>query len=76
MEQLRRATEAFESGKQSRLREIERTAESQKSFLAQAKERIARLKEEVATIEEQIHQTREQLQNAQNVQVVCVDMDG
>lgn len=45
-EQLRRAQEAFEKGKQDRLREIERTAASQKEALGQAVERLEGLRKE------------------------------
>lgn len=76
MEQLRQATEAFEAGKQARLREIERTAESQKQFLAQTQERITALQEEISTADEQVEEARCALEYARNVQIVPVDMEG
>lgn len=76
MEQLRQATESFEASKQSRLREIERTAESQKSFLSQTKIRIQKLQEDVSSMEEQIQQTEEQIRAAQAYTVTPVDMEG
>ena len=76
MEQLRQATEAFEAGKQSRLREIERTAESQKSFLSQTKTRIQKLQVDISAVEEQIQQTEEQIRVAQAYSVSPVDMAG
>ncbi len=76
VEQLRQATESFEAGKQSRLREIERTAESQKYFLAETEKRIQKLKVDISSMEEQIRQTEEQIKEAQSYSVVPVDMDG
>lgn len=76
MEQLRQATEAFEAGKQSRLREIERTAESQKRFLAQTQEHIAALQEELCTAQTQVSEARQALEAAQGTQIVPVDMNG
>lgn len=76
MEQLRQATEAFEAGKQSRLREIERTVESQKQFLTQTQERITSLQEEIRTADEQVEEARCALEYARNVQIVPVDMEG
>lgn len=76
MEQLRQATEAFEAGKQSRLREIERTAESQKSFLAATNERIAALQGEIHSEEERVNNARQALEAAQGARIVPVDMDG
>lgn len=76
MEQLRQATEAFEAGKQSRLREIERTAESQKSFLSQTKTRIQKLQVDISAAEEQIRQAEEQIRAAQAYTVTPVDMEG
>ena len=76
MEQLRQATEAFEKGKQARLREIERTAESQKSYLTQTQTRIQNLQEEASALEEQIQQTEERIHIAETAVVAPVDMDG
>lgn len=76
VEQLRQATESFEASKQARLREIERTAESQKHFLAETQNRIEKLKADVTAMEEQIRQTEEQIREAQSYAVVPVDMDG
>ena len=76
MEQLRQATESFEASKQSRLREIERTAESQKRFLAQTQEHIAALHEELCTAQTQVSEARQALEAAQGAQIVLVDMDG
>ena len=76
MEQLRQATEKFEEGKQSRLREIERTAESQKHFLAETKNRIQNLRDDIYAMELHIRQTEEQIQAAQAYSVTPVDMDG
>lgn len=76
MEQLRQATEAFEAGKQSRLREIERTAESQKSFLAATNERIAALQGEIHSEEERVNNARQSLETVQGARIVPVDMDG
>lgn len=76
MEQLRQATESFEKGKQARLREIETTAGSQKSFMAQTQTRIRDLQQEGEAIQAQIEQTEEALQTAEAAAVVPVDMDG
>ena len=76
VEQLRQATESFEAGKQSRMREIERTAESQKHFLAETKNRIQKLQVDISSMEDQIRQTEEQIKEAQSYSVVPVDMDG
>lgn len=76
MEQLRQATEAFEKGKQARLREIERTAESQKSYLHQTQTRIQNLQEEISALEEQICQTEEKIHTAGTVIITPTDMAG
>ena len=51
-DQLRAATNAFESRKQSRLQEIERTAASQKEAKEQAAGRVAQLRAEIQQTEE------------------------
>lgn len=51
-DQLRAATDAFESRKQSRLQEIERTAASQKEAKDQGSERAAQLRAEIQQTEE------------------------
>lgn len=51
-EQLRAATDAFESRKRSRLQEIERTAASQKEAKEQAAGRVAQLRAEIKQAEE------------------------
>lgn len=52
-QQLKAATDAFESGKQSRLREIERTAASQKETKVQAQQRVDQIEAEIRQAEEQ-----------------------
>ena len=76
MEQLRQATESFEQGKQARLREIERTAESQKSFLAQTQARIEQLRQEKSDAEEQVRAAEEALATAQSTVITVEDMAG
>lgn len=51
-DQLRAATEAFESRKQSRLQEIERTAASQKAAMEQMMDRADQLRAEIRRTEE------------------------
>lgn len=51
-DQLRAATDAFESRKRSRLQEIERTAASQKEAKEQAAGRVAQLRTEIRQTEE------------------------
>ena len=51
-DQLRAATDAFESRKRSRLQEIERTAASQKEAKEQAAGRVAQLRAEIRQTEE------------------------
>ena len=75
MDQLRQATESFEAGKQARLREIERTAESQKQFLAQTKVRIQNLQTDISSTEEQIKQVEERIRQADSAVIVPADMD-
>ena len=74
MEQLRQATESFEQGKQARLREIERTAESQKSFLAQTQARIEQLRQEKTAAEEQVRAAEDELAAAQSTVITVDDM--
>ena len=76
MEQLRQATESFEQGNQARLREIERTAESQKSFLAQTQARIEQLRQEKSDAEEQVRAAEEALATAQSTVITVEDMAG
>ena len=76
MEQLRQATESFEQGKQARFREIERTAESQKSFLAQTQARIEQLRQEKSDAEEQVRAAEEALATAQSTVITVEDMAG
>lgn len=75
-EQLRAAAEAFEHGKQSRLREIEQTANIQKAAKAQAEARICELQEELDQIKAEMVDVREQITAAENVTIAVVDMDG
>lgn len=75
MDQLRQATESFESGKQARLREIERTAESQKQFLAQTKLRIQNLQTDISSMEEQIKQQEDQIRQADGAVITPADME-
>ena len=59
--QLRAATDAFESRKQSRLREIERTAASQKEAKAQAQQRVEQIEAEIRQAEERAATLRDAL---------------
>ena len=60
-EQLRAATDAFETRKRSRLQEIERTAESQKEAKEQAAGRVAQLRAEIQQAEERAATIRNDL---------------
>lgn len=60
-QQLKAATDAFESGKQSRLREIERTAASQKETKVQAQQRVDQIEAEIRQAEEQAATLRDAL---------------
>lgn len=76
MEQLRQATEGFEKGKQARLREIERTAQTQKGYMAQTQDRIRQLKEEGDALAQQLQQAEAEVEAAKAAAVAPVDMDG
>lgn len=60
-DQVRAAADAFESGKRSRLQEIERTAASQKEAKEQAAERVAQLRAEIQQAEESAATIRDTL---------------
>lgn len=60
-DQLRAATDAFESRKQSRLKEIERTAASQKEAMEQMEGRAVQLRAEIQKTEERVTVIRKAL---------------
>lgn len=74
--QLQAATSAFERNKRSRLEEIERTAQMQGEFKAQAEKRIQVLHENIAAFDAEILRLDGEIKAAEASEVTPVDMEG
>lgn len=75
-EQLKAATQSFESQKRQRLKEIENNAAMQKETKAATESRIQSLQTEIAERENRIKELENQIQAANAVPVTPVDMEG
>lgn len=75
-EQLKAATQTFDSQKRQRLKDIEDNAAMQKEAKAAAESRIQSLQTEIAERENRIKELENQIQTANAVRVTLVDMEG
>ncbi len=76
LEQLQRATDAFERSKRQRLDEVVRTADMQKAQKIQEEEAASGLREEIQAMEGEIRNLDQDIQAAEAARIDLVDMEG